>query len=102
MAISAFEKKVYDKLRQVPRGKVITYSGLARTAGCPGAARAAGNALNKNPYAPQVPCHRVVKKDGRVGAYQAGTDAKIRMLKQEGVCIESGRISDFNRYLISL
>ncbi len=69
----------------IPRGQVITYAQLAARAGSPGAARAAGSAMAANPLPVVIPCHRVVRADGGVGAYSAGgSAAKRRMLRAEG------------------
>lgn len=85
--ITPFEKKVYEAVRKIPRGKVKSYARIAREAGFPGAYRAVGNALNKNPYIGYVPCHRVIKSDGTIGGFSRGTEAKRRMLREEGVSI---------------
>ncbi|MFH1290803.1 MAG: MGMT family protein [Nanoarchaeota archaeon] len=85
-----FNEKCYKVLRKVPRGKVTTYGALARAVGKPGAARAVGNAMNKNFHAPRVPCHRVVRSDGKVGGFATGTAKKIKMLKKEGVEVKDG------------
>jgi len=90
--VPPFHYRVYHILRRVPRGKVTTYAALARVAGRPRAARAIGNAMNRNPYAPTVPCHRVVRSDGMVGGFARGTRAKARLLLREGVAVERGRI----------
>jgi len=87
-----FADLVYQVLRKVPRGKVTTYSAIARAIGKPKAARAVGNALNKNPYAPQVPCHRVIKNSGEVGGFAHGTKKKIQLLGREGVIVKNGRV----------
>lgn len=69
----------------IPRGEVVTYAGLAARAGRPRAARAAGSAMALNPLPPVIPCHRVVRSDGGLGAYSAGGPAvKRRMLTAEG------------------
>ena len=80
--MTEFERKVYDEVRKIPRGKVLTYKEVARLIGSPLAYRAVGNALNKNPFK-EVPCHRVIKSDGRIGGYAKGTKEKIRILKKE-------------------
>jgi len=82
-----FEEKVYSLCKKIPKGKISTYGEIARALNkkC---ARAVGNALNKNPYAPVVPCHRVVRSDGSVGGFASGTKNKIRLLKKEGIEIE--------------
>ncbi len=79
-----FESRVYNIVKKIPKGKVLTYKEVARRAGYPLAFRAVGNALNRNPFVPAVPCHRVIRSDGRIGGYAQGTKAKIKILKQEG------------------
>ena len=86
-----FKEECYSVLRKVPRGKVTTYGALACAVGCPGGARAAGNAMNKNQYAPQVPGHRVVRSDGKVGGFASGSTTRIKMLEAEGVEVERGK-----------
>lgn len=96
----SFNEKCYEILRKVPKGKVTTYGELARAVGNPKAARAVGNAMNKNPYAPEVPCHRVVGSDGKMVGFASGTKKKIEMLKKEGIEIVNGRV-DLERYFYS-
>ena len=69
----------------IPRGKTITYKELARKLGNARAARAVGNALANNPFAPLIPCHRVVKSDGRIGGYSGpgGVKTKRKFLGKE-------------------
>lgn len=93
--ISQFEGAVYEALLMVPLGKVISYGDLAKKAGFPKAARAVGSALNKNPFAPKVPCHRVVKSSGEIGGFVHGTERKIAILRSEGIEVEKGRIVGF-------
>lgn len=71
---------------------MATYGQIARTLGKPRAARAVGNALNKNIFS-DVPCHRVVRADGSVGGYVWGTGEKINALRREGIYIENGRVN---------
>ena|SRR3989339_1604583 len=99
MKLTEFELKVLNKLKHVPRGRVTTYGALARSVGRPGAARAVGNALNKNPDAPITPCHRVVYSDGRLGGYARGAKKKTEILKREGVIIKNGRVADFRKII---
>lgn len=87
-----FYEKVYAKLRQVPKGKVTTYKSLARAVGSK-AYRAVGTCMNKNPYAPQVACHRVINSDGKIGGFASGTQNKIKMLKAEGVQVVNGKVN---------
>ena len=90
-------EKVYATLRTIPRGKVTTYKQLARRIGSPRGARAVGNALNKNPHAPAVPCHGVVMPDGRWGGYASGPKRKTVLLRREGVMVTNEKI-DLKRY----
>jgi methylated-DNA-[protein]-cysteine S-methyltransferase len=82
--LSKFQKKVYAKLCEVPAGKVTTYQDLAQAVGSK-ACRAVGSAMSKNPFAPEVPCHRVVKANGEIGQYALGAETKIAMLLAEGI-----------------
>lgn len=61
----------------------MTYKEVAMAIGLPKAYRAVGNALNKNPFAPKVPCHRVIRSDGTIGGFASGTKKKIELLKRE-------------------
>lgn len=79
-----FNQKVWAACARIPRGKVATYADLARAVGSIGY-RAVGNAMNKNPYAPRVPCHRVVGSDGRLTGYAGGLAKKKKLLIEEGV-----------------
>lgn len=78
-----FEKKVYAALRKVPAGSVVTYAGLAKRAGYPGAARAVGTAMKKNRLPIVIPCHRVVPAVGGLGRYSAGVRWKRLLLALE-------------------
>ncbi len=98
-----FDEKVWDLMKKIPEGKVTTYKVLAEMMGSK-AYRAVGNACRRNPYAPKVPCHRVVKSDGSIGGFGGQTygdqiDKKIRMLKEEGIGIENGKIVNFETVL---
>ncbi len=83
----AFNELVWSKLKQIPRGRVTTYAVLAGVCGSPRAYRAVGNAVHRNPNAPRVPCHRVIRSDGQLGGYALGQAAKARILRQEGIRI---------------
>lgn len=78
----SFQDKVYYAVSQIPRGRVMTYQQVAQRIGQPRAYRAVGNALNKNTYT-WVPCHRVIRSDGRVGGYREGNWLKEALLKKE-------------------
>ena len=79
-----FEERVYAVVRRIPNGQTRSYRWVAERLGNPALARAVGNALNRNPYAPRVPCHRVVKSDGSLGGFAKGPAAKATLLKREG------------------
>lgn len=97
MLISKFQNLVYLATAKIPVGRVATYQSIARALKNPRAARAVGNALNKNPYAPKVPCHRVIKSNGEVGGFASGSKKKIALLKKEGVSVNKNRI-DLRKY----
>lgn len=84
-ALTKFQKKVLIATLGIPRGEVRTYAWVAGKTGSPRAARAVGNTLSKNPYAPQVPCHRVIASDGSIGGYSGGVAEKRRLLAKEKV-----------------
>lgn len=94
---SVFFKRVWKLLSKIPKGKVTTYSEIARHLKKPRAARAVGNACSANPNAPKVPCHRVVASDGTLGGYADGAKKKIALLKKEGVLVKNGRIAGFEQ-----
>lgn len=94
-----FQKKVWLVCKKIPKGKITTYKLLAEAINCPGAARAVGNALNKNPYAPKVPCHRVINSDGGLGGFSQGTKKKQRLLASEGLTFAGNKIIDFRKKL---
>ena len=96
----SFDEKVWKLLKKIPKGKVATYKQIAIAIGNPKAARAVGNACNKNPHAPNVPCHRVVKSSGQVGGYAKGKAKKIALLKSEGIKIKNNKVHEFNRKLL--
>ncbi len=91
-----FNEKCYRILSQVPKGKITTYKSLAQEMKTK-AYQAVGNALNKNPYAPEVPCHRVINASGKLGGYAKGIKKKIQMLKSEGIEIKDNKI-DLQKY----
>ena len=84
-----FQLKVWNYLKKIPRGKVKTYSEVAKAIGKPLAVRAVANAIGKNPLAPQIPCHRVIRSDGSLGGYsgKGGIKTKRLLLKKEGITL---------------
>ena len=83
MLTTSYKEKVFFSVRRIPRGKVLTYKEVARRAGSSGASRAVGNILNTN-YDPKIPCHRVVRSDGKTGGYNRGAKRKVAILRKEG------------------
>jgi len=87
-----FEREVLVTTFKIPKGKVSTYKRIAEKVGRPRAYRAVGNALHKNPLAPVVPCHRVVKSDGTFGGEKKGAESRRNVLEKEGVPIENDKV----------
>ena len=85
-----FQLKVWNYLKKIPKGKVKTYSDVAKAIGKPLAVRAVANAIGKNPYPPKIPCHRVIRSDGSLGGYsgKGGTRQKRHLLRSEKVFIK--------------
>ena len=81
-----FQIKVWKYLKKIPRGKVITYLEVAKAVRKPKSVRAVANAIARNPYPPVIPCHRVIRTDGRLGGYsgKGGIKTKLKLLKKEG------------------
>ena len=96
----SFAEKCYDVLRKVPKGRVTTYGAIAKALKSK-AYRAVGTVMNKNPYAPEVPCHRVVNSGGEIGGFAGGVKAKIAILKGEGVFVKNGKVRDFEKIFYS-
>tara|TARA_B100001971_G_C17983077_1_gene428423 strand:- start:399 stop:710 length:312 start_codon:yes stop_codon:yes gene_type:complete len=94
--MKTFNERCYELLRKVPKGKITTYKEIAKSLGTKGY-RAVGNAMNKNPYAPKIPCYRVIKSNGEIGGFASGIKNKINLLKKEGIKIENGKI-DLKKY----
>ena len=84
-----FQLKVWKYLKTIPKGKVKTYKQVAMGINSPKSARAVANACAKNPYAPKIPCHRVIRSDGSLGGYsgRGGIQKKLKLLRSEKVAI---------------
>ncbi len=95
--MKSFNEKCYELLKKVPKGKITTYKEIANALNTK-AYRAVGNAMNKNPYAPEVPCHRVINANGSLGGFASGLKNKIKILKEEGVEIKENKIN-LDKYL---
>jgi len=87
-----FQRRVWEELRTIPRGVTVTYGELAARLGMPGAARAVGSAVARNPISVVVPCHRVVGADGSLTGYAGGVERKGQLLAMEGAPAAAGRI----------
>ena len=85
-----FQQQVWRYLQKIPYGKVITYKEIAIKLNKPNSARAIANACAKNPYAPSIPCHRVIRSDGKLGGYSGpgGVKTKEKLLKKEGFLVK--------------
>ncbi len=88
-----FYRKVWKACLEIPPGQTRTYGWIAKKIGHPKASRAVGQALAKNPFAPVVPCHRVIRSNGTLGGYSApgGHTRKKQLLKEEGIKLESSQ-----------
>ena len=84
-----FQIKVWKYLKSIKKGQIRTYLQVARAINRPKAVRAVANAIGKNPYAPKIPCHRVIRSDGSLGGYSGtgGIKTKKKLLKSEGISL---------------
>ena len=103
--MTPLQSKTYELLKTVPVGRVTTYKAIAKALGTK-AYRAIGQYMRHNPFAPTVPCHRVVSSDGTIGGFMGNTSGKsirqkIQLLKSEGVMVHDGRIINFKGLLYS-
>jgi len=80
--MDSFKEKVFKVVKEIKRGKTMTYKEVAIKTGNPKACRAVGNILSKN-FNPQIPCHRVIRSDGKIGGYNRGAKNKEKLLKDE-------------------
>lgn len=97
--MNELEKRVYKKLLSVPKGKVTTYGEIAKAVGLENGQRLIGQIMNKNPFPVVIPCHRVVKSDGKIGGYYYGQNVKTKMLSDEGISIKNGKIQNWEKTL---
>ena len=94
------DKKIYKKLLQVPPGKITTYGELSRAIGFENGQRVIGQIMKKNPFPVIIPCHRVVRSDGKIGGYAFGMDVKKSMLVKEGICFKKNKIENFENFFL--
>ena len=99
----SFDKLVYDAVCAIPKGKVSTYGRIAERCGSPRASRAVGMALHRNPRPGEIPCHRVVNREGRLAPCFAfgGPDVQRKLLEAEGVKVSEEGYVDLSMYLYS-
>ena len=96
-----FSQAVYEVVAHIRKGTVLSYADVAKQAGFPGAARAVGSLMRKN-HDPGIPCHRVIRSCGRIGAYnRGGEEGKAKLLKQEGVLLERRMNADRSTWSVS-
>jgi len=88
----SFQNRVFEVVKKIPKGKVSTYQKVAKLAEKPRAWRAVGNILNKN-RDKKIPCHRVIRSNGKIGGYKDGTKKKIALLKKEDIIIKNAKIT---------
>ena len=93
-----FKEKCYALLKQIPKGKVTTYSEMANAMGSK-AWRAVGTAMAKNPDLIRTPCHRVVRSNGSIGEYALGAQKKVELLASEGVKITNGKVANLDKVI---
>jgi methylated-DNA-[protein]-cysteine S-methyltransferase len=84
--MKSFTEKVLNIVSKIPKGKTLSYKEVAEKAGSPGAFRAVGSILKQN-YNPKIPCHRVIKSNGKTGEYNRGKENKIIILRKEGALV---------------
>jgi methylated-DNA-[protein]-cysteine S-methyltransferase len=96
-AVSPFSRRVYEVVKKIPRGTVLSYGEVAALSGNPRAARAVGSAMAKNPFPPFVPCHRVIASDGGLCGFggERGLILKKKLLELEGVTVVGSDVSSF-------
>ena len=85
-----FQIKVWKSVKKIKKGKVRSYAEISKLIGKPKAVRAVANAISKNPFPDQIPCHRVIKSDGSLGGYslKGGLKRKLYLLKKEGILLK--------------
>ena len=105
MPVTPFQARVYEVVSRIPPGRVATYGAVAAALGCR-SARSVGQALKRNPFAPRVPCHRVIAASLMIGGFEgeaaggAAADRKRKLLAREGVLFMEGRLVDSRRLFI--
>ena len=88
---TSFQRRIFARLMNIPYGRIVSHGDIADELGEPGAARAVGQAVGANPLPILVPCHRVVRSDGKLGGYSGGLRRKVMLLGIEGVAVDGHR-----------
>ena len=96
--ITKFENSVYQATKKIPKGRVSTYKEVAQYIKTNGY-RAVGNALNKNPFAPVISCHRIIRSNGEIGGFASGTKNKIKLLRKEGIKIKDNKVLNLEKIM---
>lgn len=101
--MKTFSERAYELLRKVPKGRVTTYKDIAHMMNSE-AYQAVGQVMRNNPYAPEVPCHRVIASDGSIGGFSGKSEGeaierKIMLLKKEGVQVKKNKIKNFENVI---
>ena len=94
----SIKDKVYDMLSKIPAGKVTTYGDIAKAIGKPNSSQLIGQILHNNPTPVVVPCHRVVRSDGKIGGYAYGSRKKRRLLEEEGLKFCGNKSTDLKEF----
>ena len=89
MQLTQFQKQVYDATKMIPEGKITTYKIIANYLGKPGGCQAVGNALKNNPFAPTVPCHRVIPSSYKIGGFFGQTSENSEEVRRKLAMLES-------------
>lgn len=105
ISLSPFAQSVYDVVKLIPKGKISTYKLVAEAINNPKSSQAVGTALSKNPFSPEVSCHRVINSDYSIGGFFGKKDTssddvkkKLKILKEEGILFDQNNIKDDSEY----
>jgi len=99
MKLTKLQKKIYNLLIKIPKGKITTYKLLAKAIGKPKNWREIGKILNENPFPERFPCYKVVRSDGKIGGYSQSLRKKIAFLRKDGIIVRKNRIVNFKKHL---
>lgn len=97
--LTKFQKKVYNLLRKIPKGKITTYKLLAKAIKKPKNWRQIAIILSQNPFPEKFPCYKVIKSNGEIGGYKYGKLAKKNLLQKDNLVIYNNKVRDFKKYI---